>query len=133
VARLATPGPHALAALEGLGALRARASLDLAATVLRAAHDPATITAAARALGEIGSSWAQRAERGDASLPAAAAEALVPAYLRAPEGSRDALQVAILACGSPRAAELLRAALPSLDARAQQRARYILRALQRGA
>jgi alkylhydroperoxidase/carboxymuconolactone decarboxylase family protein YurZ len=132
VARLATPGPHALAALEGLGALRARASLDLAATVLRAAHDPATITAAARALGEIGSSWAQRAERGDASLPAAAAEALVPAYLRAPEGSRDALQVAILACGSPRAAELLRAALSSLDARAQQRVRYILRALQRG-
>ena len=36
------------------------------------------------------------------------------------------------ACGSPRAAELLRAALSSLDARAQQRVRYILRALQRG-
>ena len=56
----------------------------LAATVLRAAQDPATFAAAARALGEIGSSWAQRAEPGDASLPAAAAEALVPAYLRAP-------------------------------------------------
>jgi hypothetical protein len=132
VGHLSTPGPRALAALEGLGALRARASLDLAATVLRAAQDPATIAAAARALGEIGSSWAQRAEPGDASLPAAAAEALVPAYLRAPAASRDALQVAILACGSPRAAELLRAAMPSLDGRGQQRARFILRALQRG-
>lgn len=132
VSHLSTPGPRALAALEGLGALRARASLDLAATVIRATQDPATLTAAARALGEIGSSWAQRAESSDASLPAAAAEALVPAYLRAPEASREALQVAIFACGSPRAAELLRAALPSLDARGQQRARYIVRALQRG-
>lgn len=133
VSQMSTPGPRALAALEGLGALRARASLDLAATVLRAAQDPATITAAARALGEIGSTWAQRAEPGDPSLPAAAAEALVPAYLRAPEGAREALQVAILACGSSRAADLLRAALPALDARGQQRVRFILRALQRGA
>lgn len=133
VAQLSTPGPRALAAVEGLGALRARASLDLAATVLRASQDPAMITAAARALGEIGSSWAQRAASSDASLPAAAAEALVPAYLRAPEAAREALQVAILACGAPRAAALLREALPSLDSRGQQRARYILRALQRSA
>ncbi|MFO0629404.1 MAG: hypothetical protein U0325_27765 [Polyangiales bacterium] len=131
VAQMATPGPRALAALEGLGALRARASLDLAATVLRAQATPRP-SRLRRAL-EIGSSWAQQAEAGDATLPAAAAEALVPAYLRAPEGVREAHRWRSSRAVPPRAAELLRDALPTLDARGQQRVRYILRALQRSA
>lgn len=132
VSHLSDPHGRGLAALEGLGAQRARPALDLAATALRGARDAEVIAAAARALGEIGSTWAQRAGRSDASLPDAAAEALVPAFLRAQGAARDAVQTAILAGGAPRAAELLQRALPSADAPTQIRIRFMIRAIQRG-
>lgn len=132
VSHLNDPGGRGLAALEGLGAQRSRASLDIAATALRATTDPDAVAAASRALGEIGSTWAQAAGAQGSSLPDAAAEALVPAFLRARGAARDAVQSAILACGAPRAAALLTAALPAADGPTQARIRFMVRAIQRG-
>lgn len=125
------PGGRGLAALEGLGASRSRAALDAVAAVLDATRDEATARAAARALGEIGSSWAQRASGSDAELPARAAEPLVRAFLRATGRARDAAQVAILACGSPRAATLLTQALATADAPTRARITALLAMLRR--
>lgn len=130
-AHLDAPGGRGLAALEGFGASRSRAALDAVATVLDAARDEATVRAAARALGEIGSSWAQRASGADADLPARAAEPLVRAFLRTAGRTREAAQVAILACGSPRAAALLAEALPAADAPTRARISSLIALLRR--
>jgi len=120
-----------LAALEGFGAQRSRASLDVVARVLDSSTDAAVVRAATRALGEIGSTWAQQAEGASDALPSAAAEPLVRAFLRTQGPARDAAQVAIVACGAPRAATLLTAALPAADAPTRARIAVMLRALRR--
>lgn len=131
-AHLGDPGGRGLAALEGFGASRTRAALDAVAAVLDATRDEATARAASRALGEIGSSWAQRATGEGADLPARAAEPLVRAFLRATGRARDAAQVAILACGSPRATTLLTEALATADAPTRARITALLAMLRRG-
>lgn len=104
---------RARAILSGMGECRRVRAVEALASRLRATSDEATARVAARALGRAGNAWAWETEAdrsAEATIRAAAARALVDAFVRQSGEARDAASNALMVVDAPGTPALIAAA-----------------------